>query len=219
MLFHYPKPTLVDQFIAKNKLFKKNQTDLRGFSSQVEKVTWWFKLAPKTLNIPVVENTKSYCVQEIQIIKLELKNQTLNEKYLMAIDKGIPSPLIFELHVTNGNTHLVQVKACFKFALEDGLKNHLKQYYQSDWLHQTTRAELPLATNMNNLYERLLMPLLPFNKTIDETLPQYVLRITLMKKVESQIKKLEKQLINEKQFNRKVELNQQLREIKQEFDA
>ena len=58
------------------------------------KIIWSYKLSPETLNLPAKGG-----VDEIQIFTLILKNENLKNDVLAAIDKAIPSPIIFILRL------------------------------------------------------------------------------------------------------------------------
>ncbi len=60
--------------------------------TQVDQITWKYKLAPETMNLAATK-----AVGEIQVFGISLRNGKLDEEVLRAIDRAIPFPLIFEL--------------------------------------------------------------------------------------------------------------------------
>ena len=71
----------------------------------MEKITWSYKLAPETINLPA---TKS--VTEIQVFQIKLKEVKVSDEVLRAVDLAIPFPIIFELL----SYELIQVAAAHK---------------------------------------------------------------------------------------------------------
>ncbi|MBE3662748.1 hypothetical protein BOO91_17595 [Vibrio navarrensis] len=64
---------------------------------------------------------------------------------------------------------------------------------------------------MAGLYTELLRSLLPVPAIADETIDEQLIRI-------GKLTKLQAQLCNEKQFNRKVEINKQVNIMKQQIN-
>jgi four helix bundle protein len=84
--------------------------------------------------------------------------------------------------------------------------------FETDWLPgDTERAELPVALDLAGLYEQMLRRLLPLPPRAGETLKAQVERLGLLRSKQNECRKMEARLQKEQQFNRKVELNAQLR--------
>ena len=111
----------------------------------------------------------------------------------------------------------VQVRACFKQATAPEMAgNHLC----SAWQEATTpRRPLPLVLDMEALYAALLEPLAPWPRRSGEALPHWMQRLEAIADCERQIRRLEAQLRREKQFNRKIPLNRELREVCKKFEG
>jgi flagellar biosynthesis chaperone FliJ len=77
---------------------------------------------------------------------------------------------------------------------------------------------LPIALDLHSLYEQLLRSLLPQAARPGESLPEQVERLTRLRSRQNEYSKMEARLHKEIQFNRKVALNAQLRELKTEID-
>jgi len=73
--------------------------------------------------------------------------------------------------------------------------------------------EAPIALDLHNLYEQLLRSLLPQAARPGESLPKQVERLTRLRSMQNEYRKLEARLHKEIQFNRKVALNAELRKI------
>lgn len=213
MLFDYPKSARFGRVLSKSKIYEHSKPSTKVkelFVRQVDKIIWAYKLAPETINLP---STPS--VPEIQIFHIDLKTDELNEEILRCIDKAIPFPIVFELHFSNKQRAI----ASFKRPSEaDAAKWVISDYFKSDWLDEkATRAILPVALNLGGLYEELLAPLMPHKSRGDENIQTHVARMDLVHAKERELDKIQTTLRKEKQFNRKVTINADLRRIKQEI--
>ena len=77
---------------------------------------------------------------------------------------------------------------------------------------------MPLALDLEVLYEQLLQRLIPLALRQNETLAELVTRVEDLRLKENEVQKIIGKLVKEKQFNRKVEINAQLRAIRQELE-
>ncbi|MGO9315928.1 MAG: DUF4391 domain-containing protein [Syntrophobacteraceae bacterium] len=213
ILFDYPKSAAFGRVLPKNKIYEHGSPssavkDL--FVRQVERITWQYKLAPETINL-----SSSRAVPEIQIFLIELRTGELKQDVLYCIDRAINFPIIFELRYGE------QVKsiAAYKRPSEaDSSKWVLSDYFQTLWMQgRTRRTPLPIALDLEILYANLLTPLMPFQARSQEGLQAFVARMELIRSNQRELEKCESRLRKEKQFNRKVEINAELRTLKQEL--
>lgn len=214
-LFTFPGQARVGRSVPKTKIYEHSQigSALRDkFVAQLEQITWAYKLAPETLNLPARQE-----VPEIQVFDIELKGSELDDEVLRVIDRAIPFPIIFQLH-RDGQVCMV---AAFKRPGQVEVdKWVLDDYLRGPWLAEDVqRQPLPIALDLQGLYEQLLRSLLPQAARAGESLPEHLERLARLRGRQSEYQKLEARLHKEKQFNRKVVLNGQLRELKNEVDT
>lgn len=212
-LFSFPAPAKVARVVPKSKVYERGPVSsaLRDkFVGQVEQITWAYKLAPETINLPARGG-----VAEIQVFDITLKAAELDEDVLRAIDRAIPLPIIFQLH----HEQRTRMVAAFKRPSEaDSSKWVIDGYFACSWLPaDSPRLPLPVALDLQGLYEQLLRGLLPSPARPDESLPEQLQRLNRLRSLRSDHAKLDARLHKEKQFNRKVVLNAQLREIQNEI--
>ena len=81
------------------------------------------------------------------------------------------------------------------------------------------RAPLPLALDLGGLYEQVLRPLVPIVVRNHEPLREQVARAERVINKKRDVAKAEARLAKEKQFNRKVEINSTLRQLKAELQS
>lgn len=212
-LFHFPKQAAFERVLPKSKIYehsKPSNTVKELFIKQVEKIIWQYKLAPETINLPAKPS-----VPEIQIFSIALKTPEISEDVLRCIDQAIPLPIFYQLTFEDR----IKVKAAYKRPSDaDASKWVIDGYFETDWLpNDTERAELPVALDLTGLYEQMLRRLLPLPPRAGEPLKAQVERLGLLRSKQNECRKMEARLQKEQQFNRKVELNAQLRQLKLEL--
>lgn len=173
--FRYPNSTVVNRNLPKNKIYEQAKADTKLkelFVNEVDQILWAHKLSSTTLNIEGDKN-----IAEIQVFRIQLKGETLNNAVLQAIDKAIPHPIIFEIKTS---TNKLTISAAYKEIGQNGGIT-LSEYYQSDTLldgsNDEVRANLPTVLNVKALYEQLLVSLLPYELRNNETFTQLIARI------------------------------------------
>jgi hypothetical protein len=213
-LFDYPKQAQFGRVLPKNKIYEHASPSpaLKAlFVQQVDQIVWQYKLAPETINLPA-----KTAVPEIQIFDVSLKTPELDHDVLRCIDKAIPFPIIFQLYHDNR----IQTIATYKRPSDaDSSKWVIDSYFCNAWQPiDTLRQPLPVALDLQGLYEQLLRRLLPLPPRDQETLKSQVERLAQWHGKHHEYQKLQTRLNKEKQFNRKVEINAQLRRLKNELE-
>lgn len=219
-LYVYPEKAAFGRVLPKSKIFAFGKVRRRlkdRFTAEIERIVWQFKLAPETTNLPAGPG-----VAEIQVFGLDLKPgiQELTEDILRCIDNAIGFPIIFEVFAPRAKGNRVKLITAYKRPSElDSSKWVVGDYFSTDWLaSDTTRSPLPVALNLASLYEQVLRQLMPVAGKPGETLQALAERHRLLAVKQRELAKLESQLKREKQFNRKVEINANLRAVKAEVD-
>ena len=214
-LFAYPKAAQFGRVVAKSKVYGHAGVSARIrqlFVEQVDQIVWQYKLAPETINLPA---TKS--ISEIQVFGVSLRTAELSDDVLAAIDRAIPFPIIFELSRTGQRKAI----AAFKRPSEaDSAKWVISGYFSSDWeAEDKSRQPLPTALNLSGLYDRLLSALMPTGLHAAEPLEARVARLEEIWAKERDIARIKARLAREKQFNKRVAINAELRQATQELNS
>lgn len=214
-LIAYPKQAAFGRVLPKNKIYEHSGANTRLkdlFVKQVDQIIWQYKLAPETLHLPTRPG-----VPEIQIFSIQLKTAELHADVLRCIDGAIPFPIVFEL-TFDGRT---QVVAAYKRPNEfDASRWVLSSYFASDWLPlDRERTAMPVALHLGGLYEQLLHRLIPLSARPQETLAELVARVEQVQAKQREVGKTTAKLAKEKQFNRKVEINAELRKLRTELNG
>lgn len=213
-LFEFPENAVFGRILPKSKIYEhaRPTTAIKElFVTQVDQIVWQYKLAPETINI---KSTPS--VPEIQVFNVTLKNGEIKHEVLRCIDRAISFPILYELKFEDK----IKAVAAYKRQNEvDATKWILSEYFEGKWQSaDTARKALPLVFDLEVLYAQLLARLLPYQARPGESLKAQVERIELIRTRKREQERHEARLRNEKQFNRKVEINAELRKLKQELD-
>jgi len=218
-LIAYPKQAEFGRPIPKNKLYEKAGVNTRLknlFVEQVDQIVWRYKLAPETINLPERPG-----VPEIQVFAIALKTSELHLDVLRCIDDVVQYPVIYELTHETGAETVTKVIAAYKRPSgSDANRWILSSYFSTGWLPATCeRTSMPIALHLGGLYEQLLYRLMPLPPRPQESLPELVARIEQVRAKQRELDKTSSRLAKAKQFNRKVEINAQLRQLKNDYAA
>lgn len=212
--FDYPKGAKFGRILPKNKIYGHARASSKlqqRFVDQVDRIVWKYKLAPETINL---DATKT--VAEIQVFEIALRAPECDEDILRAIDKAIPYPLIFEL--THGGKR--KVIAAYKRPSEaDSAKWVISDYFASEWeAEDNPRQTLPAGLNLRALYDRILSALIPAEAGLDEPIIVRIERMEIIRVKEREIERIRKRMTREKQYNKRIDINAELRSAQQQLE-
>lgn len=150
-MLNFPQSTAFGKRIPKQKFYEHLEVTpelKRAFAEQLKLVVWANKLSAQTMNL-----APGKTVQEIEVFRLRLTGQELDDRIPEAMDKQIPYHLIFVLERPDGAAKL---KVNVKEPLPGG-GFRLRKGYETDWL---TPAELNLpctALDLDAFYEAMVL--------------------------------------------------------------
>ena len=207
----FPVSTEFNKRIPKQKFYDNldvSPTLRRVFVDQIRLVYWRNKLAASPLNIAAGE-----VVSEVEVFEVRLNEPKLDEAVLKQIDKEIPYHILFIL-TCDGKA---QAWIGYKEAAASG-SNAFKvnRYYHTDWMPEDELQLRIDGLNMDTVYESLVRQIAG-DKLLSETgesLKESVERDEKKKQLEKQIAVLEGKMRSEKQLNRQMEINAELKRIK-----
>jgi hypothetical protein len=185
------------------------------FVTQVDQIIWKYKLAPETMNLAATMG-----VSEIQVFGISLRTGKLDEEVLRAIDRAIPFPLIFELS-WSGKRKAV---AAFKRPSDaDPTKWVFSAYFATNWApDDAPRRPLPIALDLGGLYDALLTALMPRAAADGEQAVEDIhARVARMEAIQAKAREVDRikvRLAREKQFNKRVAINAELRAARKELE-
>lgn len=212
-----PKSTEFNRRIPKQKFYENisvSPTLKRVFIDQIKVIYWRNKVAATTMNLAA-----GATVTELEVIEIKLNGQLLDEVVLRQIDKEIPYHILFLLEYEGK----YQAWTAYKEAAVTG-SNAFKvgTYYHTDWLPED---ELPLKVDglsIDRVYENFVRQIAGdalAASTSGETLKESVDRDEKRQVLQMHIAKLQKKIKNERQLNKQMELNTQLKKLKKELEV
>jgi hypothetical protein len=213
-LFDYPRSAAVGRVVPKSRIYEHAGagTALRElFVAQVDQIVWSYKLAPETIRLAATTS-----VPEIQVLEIALRTGTLDEDVLRAIDRAIPFPLVFEL--THAGSR--RVAAAYKRPSDaDAARRVISAYFASDWVPKAApRKPLPVALDLGVLYERILTATMPVPAQPGEDIRSRVERMEAIRATTREIDRIRVRLRRERQFNKRVAINAELRAARMELE-
>jgi hypothetical protein len=144
-----------------------------------------------------------------------LKGPDLNYDVLRSIDKAIPYPVFYRHKFENRINCVTAYKR-----VSEADKCVIEDYFETGWNDAKAPGKpLPVALNMNSLYEEMIKPYIGLPPRKKETLDSLVERVQLIRKKQREFEILEKKMAKEIQFNRKVEINTGLKKLERTIDA
>lgn len=211
-----PKSTEFNKRIPKQKFYDNltvSPTLKRSFVDQIRIIYWANKIAPSTVNLAEGKN-----VTEIEVFHIRLNQETLDENVLKQIDREIPYHILFVLEYDGKYKTVIGYKeaagsgkAVFK----------VDRYYQTEWLLET---ELPVhleGLNIDAVYENFVRQIagdVLQAATPQESLKESVARDDRRDALQKQINKLQAKIRKEKQLNRQMEMNAELKKLRRELE-
>lgn len=206
----FPPSTEFNKRIPKQKFYENAAVPTaikRLFTEQLRCIYWRNKLAASTLNLTAGER-----VTEIEIFELCLIGPKLDEAILRQIDCEIPYHILFVLSYENK----VQAWIGCKDTSENGSAK-VSRYLHTDWMPET---ELLLSINglsLDAVYDGLVRQIAKLQGehwSTECSIEENIQRSAEREKLQKQIAVLENKIRKEKQFNRQVEMNTELRRLK-----
>lgn len=214
-----PKTTEFNKRIPKQKFYENiniTPTLRRFFVDQIKVIYWRNKIAPSTMNLEAGNN-----VTEIEVFEVKLNSTPLDISVLRQIDKEIPYHIVFLLEYEGK----YQAWTAYKEKAGSG-SNAFKvdTYYHTDWLPENELVLKLEGLNMDAVYENYVRQiagdaLRAASDGEPESLKESVERDKRIQQLQKQIDALQAKVRKEKQLNRQIELNAELKKLKKELEV
>ncbi len=206
-----PKSTEFNRRIPKQKFYDNLSVTpaiKRIFIDQIKIIYWRNKIAASTMNL-----AGGQAVTEIEVFEIQLNQPSLDEAVLKLIDKEIPYHILFLLTYEDK----VQAWIGYKEATATGAGTFkVNRYYHTEWI-PLDKLQLPLAgLNLDAVYENYVRQIAgdALNSDDGESLKEAVTREKKQRELEKKIAALEAKIRKEKQLNRQIEMNAELKRLK-----
>lgn len=208
-----PKTTDFNRRIPKQKFYDNLSVTpaiKRIFIDQIKIIYWRNKIAASTMNL-----AGGQTVTEIEVFEIQLNQPSLDEAVLKLIDKEIPYHILFLLTYEDK----VQAWIGYKEVTASGAGAFkVNRYYHTEWI-PLDKLQLPLTgLNLDSVYENYVRQIAgdALNADSGEGLKEAVDREKKQRELEKKIAALEAKIRKEKQLNRQMEMNAELKKIKHE---
>ena len=210
-----PKSTEFNKRIPKQKFYENLSVTpalKRVFIDQIKVIYWRNKVAATTMNLAAGDT-----VTEVEVFEVKLATPQLDISVLRQIDKEIPYHIVFLLEYDGK----YQAWTAYKEAAASG-NNAFKvgTYYHTEWLSE---AELPLkidGLNVDKVYENFVRQIAgdALQGESAESLKESVERDARRQELQKQITALQAKVRKEKQLNKQVQLNADLKRMRKELE-
>ena len=161
----------------------------------MDKITWLYKLSPETIGINKTED-----IEEIEVFQIELKEKVVPKNIIKAVTNSIQYKILFILKYNE--------EFCYLIKLED--------IYYTNW-NEEINFEFT-SINFSSLFEGIAKSIL-HEESNTKKFNEIIENINEKKELQDKIDKLTKRIKQENQFNRKVELNQELNKLLKEIEV
>ena len=210
-----PKSTEFNKRIPKQKFYENLSVTpalKRVFIDQIKVIYWRNKVAATTMNLAAGDT-----VTEVEVFEVKLATPQLDISVLRQIDKEIPYHIVFLLEYDGK----YQAWTAYKEAAASG-NNAFKvgTYYHTDWLLE---SELPLKVDglsIDKVYENFVRQIAgdALQGESAESLKEFVERDARRQELQKQITALQAKVRKEKQLNKQVQLNADLKRMRKELE-
>lgn len=210
-MLNLPASTAFDRRIPKQKFYKElplTPAMRRVFVGQINAIWWRSKIAPATANL-----APGRTVTELEVFELQLAQPSLDEGVLRAIDKRIPYPIVYLL-TCDGRC---QAWIGYQPAGQGGAR----VYYHTAWQPQEDLKLELRGLDTDVAYENFVRQIAggALDAPAAEPLPRSIARDQRRRALEKQIAVLQNKIRREKQLNRQVELNGELKRLRKEMEC
>lgn len=211
-----PKATEFNRRIPKRKFYENiNITPSlkRLFVDQVKNIYWKNKIAVTTTNL-----TDGKYVTEIEVFEINLNSSQVDIDLLKSIDSVIPYHILYILEY-NG-----KYQAWIGYKETTNIEKRLSKvdrYYHTDWFEVKNFVVKLVGLNLDDVYENLVRQIAGDKLQSDnstESLKQSVERDKDIEILQKQINILQAKIRKEKQLNKQIELNTELKKLRTELE-
>ena len=214
-MFGLPQSTEYGKRIPKQKFYDNLNVSpalKRVFVEQIKVIYWRNKIAPSTLNIAAGE-----AVSELEVFEISLSQKNLDQSLLLQIDREIPYHILFILSFQG------QYQAWIGYKEETSARGNafkVSSYYHTEWLAED-KLHLNLeGTSLDAMYENLVRQIAgdALQGGQAESLKSSVEKDKKRKELEKQIAVLQGKIRKEKQLNRQMEMNGDVKRLRRDSE-
>lgn len=211
-MLSFPKSTEYNKRIPKQNFYKNLTLSAalkRAMVEQINTIYWRNKISADTLPVE-----KGESVTELEVFEIKLNQLSLDPEIIRLMDREIPYHILFLL------TYNGQCQAWIGYKEKSLTKENtfkVNSYYHSPWLPSDELDFTLDGLTMDAIYDHLVRQIA--GKRLEGgSLKEAVERDKKRQKLQNQITTWQKKVDNERQFNKRVVLNDELTKLKQELE-
>ena len=178
----------------------------------IKSLVWAYKLSPETMQLAATDSVK-----EIEVMDLAVKDKCSGLRSLAAVisalDKIIPSPLIFRVFDEEGRA----LKIAFNLKTSGGVAHGDSEVFR---LFHTDETDLPLPqglTTLESFYKHFAAAVGGMTTSRDESLRDLDARHYRLESLNAELADIEKKISKEVQLDRKYALAKEKQRIAKEI--
>lgn len=184
---------MIDLSRAKvNKPVPKNR--FKAELSDVAAIKWLYKISADTADFRRGDE-----ITEIQVFAVAFKSEAINKRDLALIQKAIPYPILF---TARGKSY---------FTVEGETFESDKVFLSGDALTLQRRS-----AKLTELCEDIAAAFIPIERRAAESIADLAERYKRLQAIEREIGTLQRKVDTEKQPNKRIEMNEELKDLKKE---
>lgn len=212
-MIKFPEYAKVSRIVAKEKFYSGIDTTTKSlFQGEILRITWEYKLAPNTINLPA----KKW--PEIEVFRITLKNSEVPEKVLKAIDSAIPYPILFLIEKGTVEKAVISYK---EQSQKDENFAKVDTYFSTGWndprLDEIKIDGLDIDAVFSNFVRQIAGDKLIFSKSTDvpKTIKEDVEALKEREKIQKQIDAITRKINTEPSLGKKQELAEERYKLKE----
>lgn len=211
-----PKTTEFNKRIPKQKFYENMDISpalKKVFVEQVKIIYWRNKIAASTTNLATGND-----VTELEVFEVRLNSPVLDDGLLRQIDREIPYHILFLLEYQGK----YQAWIGYKEATASGNKAFkVNGYYHTEWLAEDELSLKLEGLSVDAVYENFVRQIAGDklkSETSGESLKESVARDEQKQALQKQIDTLKAKIRKEKQLNKQMQMNNELKKLKKEWE-
>ena len=212
-----PKTTEFNKRIPKQKFYENLDISPalnKIFVEQVKTIYWKNKIAVSTTHLAAGTD-----VTELEVFEVRLSSPMLDDSLLRQIDKEIPYHILFLLEYQGKYQAWIGYKEAAAFGSKAFKVN---SYYHTEWMSE---KDLPLkltGLSLDAVYENFVRQIAGDKlktKSYSESLKEAIERDKQRQVLQKQINTLQMKIRKEKQLNKQMQMNSELKALKKELEV
>lgn len=210
--FDLPDRTKVGRVVPKNAFDEYTNTKQKKlFTDCIQRITWTHKLSADTVNLEAKD------ILEIQVFKVELKQKSDILKILEIINKSISYHIVFwvefdqEAYISTASKHPHPTNE--NIAVIDWT-------FTSNWFNKRDfQYSFKLKNSLDEVFKHLCLHTIGKPEFGKVSLNSIVLYLHDLERIKKEISRIKQSIKREEQFNKKVNLNIQLKDLEMKLNS